>query len=108
MKKRYLLSALVEDSAYLRDLISILEKLEAQIEKTEDLGVKKLTYKIKKHTELSLISVFMLLEPEQLAKINSILKHDEHIVRYLLSMWSIDPNKEKKKERVVEGEKVNV
>ena len=99
MKKRYLLSALVEDSAYLRDLSSKLEKQEAEIERIEDLGKKKLCYKIQKHSELSLISIFFFCEPEPINKIRETLRHDEHLVRSLLTIWNADPVREKKKDR---------
>lgn len=89
-QKLYLLSALVKDAKALANLETFIKASGATVAKGEDLGLKQLAYPINKHTELRLISIFLHAESQLVRKLNQELRHEEDVVRYLLTHWRGD------------------
>ena len=84
----YLLSALAKDpKSALDELAALVLAAGSKVEKSEDLGTKRLAFPINRHLELSLVSVFFNASAHTIKTLNSELKHAETIERHLLSTW---------------------
>lgn len=87
-QKLYLLSALGENGpAIVKNIESLLGNLGAQIEKIEDLGQRELAQPVKKHHQLSLVSVFFRLDNAKIKQFEEQLREEETIIRFLLTSW---------------------
>src|SRR3989344_6231271 len=86
--RMYLLSALAKDpKSALDELAALVLAAGSKVEKSEDLGTKRLAFPINRHLELSLVSVFFNASAHTIKTLNSELKHAETIERHLLSTW---------------------
>lgn len=86
--RMYLLSALTKDAkSGLDELTALVSDAGSKVEKSEDLGLKRLAFPVNKHLELSLVSVFFNATPQIIKTLDSELKHAETIERHLLSTW---------------------
>lgn len=92
--ERYLISALVERSEVLNDLIKQVEATGAVVVKSESLGMRRLAFAIAKKTELELISVFFETDPSTIKALEAALGREEDLKRFLLTKWTVDPNAE--------------
>lgn len=103
--RMYLLSGLTKDSSTgLAELTALVAAAGSKVEKTEDLGVKRLAFPINKNRELALVSVFFNADGIIVKKLDSELKHAEIIERYLLTTWRA--GLEAPKRRQVERQKL--
>jgi len=98
--RMYLLSALTKDSQKaLLELTELVKQSGSKVEKSEDLGPKRLAFAINKARELSLVSVFFLADRQILTALDGELKHAENIERYLLTDWKADLDAPKRRPR---------
>lgn len=100
--RMYLLSALTKDAkSGLDELTALVLAAGSKVEKSEDLGLKRLAFPVNKHLELSLVSVFFNATPQTIKTLDSELKHAETIERHLLSTWraGLDEPKRRQAER---------
>jgi len=89
----YLLSALTKDSSHtLSELTELIGQAGSKVEKSEDLGLKRLAFAINKARELTLVSVYFRATAAILAAITAELKHADSLERYLLTDWKADLN----------------
>ncbi len=86
----YLLSALIKNEAELDGIVEYLKKFDVKIKKSESLGPKTLSFPVKKHHELILISIFFTTDPSEVGKIEKGLHHEEEVLRFLLTDWKGD------------------
>lgn len=92
--ERYLISALVEKSEVLADLIKTIESVEATVVKSETLGMRRLAFPIAKKSDLELISVFFEVSPSVIKGLETTLSREADLKRFLLTKWTVDPNAE--------------
>ena len=100
--RMYLLSALTKDArSGLDELTALVSDAGSKVEKSEDLGIKRLAFPINKYLELSLISVFFNATPQTIKTLDSELKHAGTVERHLLSTWraGLDEPKRRQLER---------
>ena len=103
----YLLSALTQNpSSALTELTALILSAGFKVEKSEDLGLKKLAFPINKHLELSLVSVFFRANNQIIKTLDGELKHTDTIERYLLTTWRA--SLEDTKRRIAERQKREV
>ncbi|MEK7171218.1 MAG: 30S ribosomal protein S6 [Patescibacteria group bacterium] len=105
----YLLSALAKDATgALDELADIIKGIGSKLEQSEDMGVKRLAYPIKKQSQLSLVSVFFNADPQALKDLAAELVHSEKIDRYLLTEWraGLDEQGNKRPKRKAEEKNV--
>jgi len=89
----YLLSALAKDgAAAIKELSDLVSQVGSKVEKSEDLGLKRLAFAINKQRQLTLVSVFFNASTAVLAELQAELKHAETLERYLLTDWKADLN----------------
>ncbi len=88
----YLLSALVDKDAALADLAELIKAAGADVKKTENLGPKNLYVKIAGTQNLTLVSVYFTAEPAVANELQTSLKSEEEIKRFLLTTWRGDIN----------------
>ncbi|MEX1123876.1 MAG: 30S ribosomal protein S6 [Patescibacteria group bacterium] len=82
----YLLSALVQKDESLETIKKYLEG-KAEVVKAENLGRKTLAYKINKHSELTLVSIFFTAQPEIIPGLEKELALEEQAERFLITTW---------------------
>ena len=70
--------------AFLTTLEKILGILKGKLEKTDDWGVKDLTYMMGKSTTGSFTHFLLDLEPTSIKALNLKLKMEPEVIRYLL------------------------
>jgi len=98
--RMYLLSALaVDGQKAISELTNLVSQAGSKVEKSEDLGLKRLAFVINKHYELVLVSVFFQADRGILTKLDAELKHTDTIERYLLTDWKADLNAPARRKR---------
>lgn len=99
---RYLLTFLAKDRSALGEIEKIVKE-HGQIEKKEDLGVKKLFFPINKEWELSLLSIFFQADSSVIKKLERQLKEQNSIFRFILTRWNaeIEKNIQPKRKQTV-------
>jgi ribosomal protein S6 len=97
--QRYLLTCLSAKAETLDELVKLLETRQAVIKKSENLGSRSLAFKINKHAELQLMSVFFETQPINLPPIQEELKHAPGVERFLLTTWNADFERPVRKKR---------
>lgn len=88
----YLLSALLETEESLKHLTEQIKSKAVEVKKSESLGARNLTFPIKGHQALILASVFFTAEPSTIAELERELRHDNQVVRFLVTTWNDDIN----------------
>lgn len=73
---------------YGKKIINDVEKVaggKSKITKTDDWGVKALTYKIKKQTEANYFLFVLSLAPQEVFPLDQSLRRNENVIRHLLT-----------------------
>lgn len=84
----YLLSALTENATdALVELTKLVTDIGSVVEKSEDMGSRKLYFPIRRRTELQLVSVFFHATGKMLDELRAELSHSELVARYLITDW---------------------
>lgn len=86
----YLVSALVKNETVLDHLSELITNHGATVKKAENLGLKQLSYPIKKQSSLYLVSVFFTAGKEMIAELEKEVNRDEQIERALITTWRGD------------------
>lgn len=81
---KYEITFIVGEDQNATDVVTVLEANGAKINSTEEIGVKKLAYPIKKLQTGKYITVYFEVAPRDLIKIERTLKLKKSVIRYLI------------------------